>query len=189
MKRQFEFRSEKAVIVAVCFALAVLPGRITAQTTPDAGPSAPPPSISGDAPAGAQIDAGTKLSTPVHEVLKMSAAGVAPQVIMAYVNNAPAPFHLTSDNIIHLHGVGVSGDVLAAMLNRDVALHDQALLAARGLAEQSAMAGAPQPGTTPYYPYNQQAYPPNPQAGTDYGALPPGTSGYDYGDYPYYPYN
>jgi len=194
MKNRIYLGGQKAVLLAVGLGLAALPGIAFAQTAPDSNavPPTPPPlaALSGDA-----SDVGAKLTRPAREVVQMSVAGVAPEVIKAYVDNAPAPFQLTSDNIIHLHGIGISGDVLAAMLNRDVALHDRAVMAAQGMQP---------PPNQPYYPANPQTnpqlqypvtaqpqYPATTQPDPGYGALPADNGGgysYDYGAYPYYPY-
>jgi hypothetical protein len=69
-----------------------------------------------------------QLSPPVAGVVKMLDSGVAEEVALAYIQNAPTGFNLTPDDIIRLHQMGVSGSLTTAMLNHDKALRDSAPL-------------------------------------------------------------
>jgi hypothetical protein len=72
----------------------------------------------------AATDSTAGLSQPAREVVKMSAAGVPDDVVKAYVENSGSTFNLTTDNIIHLQGVGVSSVVTTAMLVHDKNLRE-----------------------------------------------------------------
>ncbi len=56
------------------------------------------------------------------EVVKLAQAGVDESVMLSYVSNARAKFSLTSDQIIYLNDLGVSGAVVTAMLEHDGAI-------------------------------------------------------------------
>ncbi|HEY9509941.1 MAG TPA: hypothetical protein VIV82_08785, partial [Verrucomicrobiae bacterium] len=71
------------------------------------------------APAQAPSNA---LSASAAEIIKLAQAGVDEGVMLAYVTNSPNAFQLTSDDIVYLNDVGVSGAVVTAMIQRDQAL-------------------------------------------------------------------
>src|ERR1700742_3276897 len=134
MKKQFRTIPITAILLATGLAMASLPGKMTAGTTTDGNPN---PVTASTTPI--KSDSGEKLSYTANEVVKMASAGVSPDVIKAYVNNAPGTFNLTADNIIYLHGLNVSSDIITGMVNRDVALREQN----RVLAPQPVPATAP----------------------------------------------
>src|SRR5689334_18163231 len=63
-----------------------------------------------------------ELSPGVAEVVKMLDARTATDVIMAYINESTQHFDLTAEQIIYLRDIGVSSDLINAMLRRDVSL-------------------------------------------------------------------
>lgn len=69
--------------------------------------------------AGAGQDGSVDLSAPAADVVKMAQGGVGDAVVLAYVQNMQAPFNLSADNIIYLQDVGLSSDVVTAMINHD----------------------------------------------------------------------
>src|SRR5579872_1138548 len=79
--------------------LANAPGNII--STPD---SAPPP---------------TSNNPQLSGVVKLVQAGVGESIIMSYVTNSSGAFNLSSDDIVYLNDLGVSQDVVNAMLQRD----------------------------------------------------------------------
>jgi len=46
-------------------------------------------------------------------------------VTLAYIENGPMPFGLDTEDIIYLNDLGISADVVTAMLRRDAALREQ----------------------------------------------------------------
>src|ERR1043165_2835302 len=66
---------------------------------------APPPSI--------------KLSPAAGEVTKLVQAGVDSNVILAYVTNSPNTFRLEADEIVYLKDLGMSPEVVTAMIQQD----------------------------------------------------------------------
>lgn len=92
----------------------------TAQAPPPAQAAAPvpgQPQVSTPAP--------TDLSPAAAEVIKLSSSGVGEDVILAYVQNSQAPFNLSANHLLYLRDLGLSSNVITAMLNRDSALHTQ----------------------------------------------------------------
>ena len=67
------------------------------------------------APPNVQLYGGTA------EIAKLAQAGVGENVMLSYVTNASVRFALTSDQIIFLNDLGVSGPVITAMLQHDAA--------------------------------------------------------------------
>ena len=74
---------------------------------------------------GANPAAGSSLSEAASEVVKLASAGTSDDVILAYIQNVQSPFALSAANVIYLKDLGVSSQVVAAMLNRDQALRTQ----------------------------------------------------------------
>lgn len=62
------------------------------------------------------------LSPSAGEVVKLAQAGLDDNVMLAFVTNSPHTFNLSSDQIIYLNDIGVSGEVVSAMLQHDQAL-------------------------------------------------------------------
>lgn len=82
------------------------------------------------------------LAPPVAEVIHLAEANTSEDVIIAYVQNSPASFNLSADQILYLRDIGITSPVITAMLSRDAALKNQ-------------------PQT---YSYNQSLYPPSTSA-------------------------
>jgi hypothetical protein len=64
-----------------------------------------------------------KLTPGAAEIVKMAQSGVTEDVMLAFVGNAGSRFNLGSDQIIYLNDLGVSTDVVKAMIQRDTALN------------------------------------------------------------------
>lgn len=60
----------------------------------------------------------TKLSPWATEIVKLARAGIEDRVMLCFIENA-GRFNLGADQIVHLSEVGVSSDVIAAMLQHD----------------------------------------------------------------------
>jgi hypothetical protein len=67
-------------------------------------------------------DAVPVLSGPASEVVRMLDAHVADEVITAYIDGSNQRFNLTAEQIVYLKDLGVSSEIVTAMLRRDVAL-------------------------------------------------------------------
>jgi hypothetical protein len=104
------------------------------------------------------------------EVIKLAGSGVGDEVVLAYIQNAQAPFNLSADNVLHLRNMGVSQPVITAMLNHDSAMHSQE-------------PAAPPPHYAPSAPPAPQVPPPQPVAApVAYVSSPPADVGYFYND-------
>jgi hypothetical protein len=66
----------------------------------------------------------------VTEVTKMLSARTDASVIKAYIQNWTSPFSLTADDILHLHDIGASTDVLTALISHSSELQAQAAVVA-----------------------------------------------------------
>ncbi|EEF59233.1 DUF6600 domain-containing protein [Pedosphaera parvula] len=70
-------------------------------------------------PAPKPAAANVMLSGGAAEVAKMAQSGVDEQVMLAFVTNYASKFNLGSDQIIYLNDLGVSGNVVRSMIQRD----------------------------------------------------------------------
>lgn len=75
------------------------------------------------APSEAQNDGSAAaqpvFSAPAAEVLRMAEAGVAEDVLVAYVKNSDGRFELSADDILYMKDQGISTSVVTEMLNHD----------------------------------------------------------------------
>ena len=90
-------------LVAACLAGNV--GRGQGQPVPPGSEVALPPSI--------------VPGTPLAEVVKLAQVGVDPGIIKAYIANATGTFNLDADKIIALTDLGVTSDLVNAMMDHD----------------------------------------------------------------------
>lgn len=102
---------------AVCMALSLVAG----YSQPFTPPSEAPRSETGVNQEAGQVT----LSPGVAEVVKLAESGVNDDVTTAYIQNSTSPFNLSSADILYLKDVGLSSQVVTAMLSRDAALRNQ----------------------------------------------------------------
>lgn len=123
-----------------------------------AAPAGTSPGLSPAPPAAIPAP---RLSAGVADVAKLVEAGVEDAVVQSYVETSPVAYFLTPDEIIYLRGVGVSSQIITAMIRRGAEVREQAGRAyaarereAAGLsATAPAVAPAPLPGGAQgYYP-------------------------------------
>jgi hypothetical protein len=138
----------------------------TPATTSSAGLAAAVQPSTATAPPDLQLYGGTK------EVVKLAQAGVDDGVILSYITNANVRFGVSTDQIIYLNDLGVSGTVVTAMMQHDAALN------------AAAAANTPPPATSapPTAPGTDNAYPPA-QTVDDTGAATPPPDTTDFADY------
>ncbi|MGA2864368.1 MAG: DUF6600 domain-containing protein [Verrucomicrobiota bacterium] len=103
-----------AVVVTVGFPL--LLGPVQMATAQVAEPAIPVPSTG--------LDAGG-ISQTAAEVMRLMEAGMAEDVLLAYVQDSQSLFNLSADNVLYLKDLGLSSAVIRAMLNRDYVLRTQ----------------------------------------------------------------
>src|ERR1051325_724956 len=110
------FRKTSVLFCALAAAL-VLP-RGAAQPAPETV-------ISAGAPGQSLTPAPEALSPGVAEVVRLAESGVSQDVILAYIQNSNNQFNLSADQILYLKDVGLSSEMVTAMLNRDSVLRNQ----------------------------------------------------------------
>src|SRR5438477_12404529 len=118
MKNVFAYFTQKTFGVACVASLALPLLSGYAQPPPTALPRSP-------APGQTAAPVPTAVSPAVAEVLRLAESGVAEDVVMAYVQNSPAGFNLSADQILYVRDLGLSSQVITAMLNRDALLRNQ----------------------------------------------------------------
>lgn len=174
----------------VLFLLAAALSRAEALPGLEAQPMAPASSANGRPDLVTRLDlpaAPAPASSLVVEVEKMMEGGTDAVVVKAYVLNWNQPFSISADEILRLHDLGASSEVLTALIRRSGELQARKAVAAatnQTVASYPAMANAsapaivyPYPATAAYdYSYLSPSYP-----------LLPGYS-YAYG-YDYWPYS
>jgi hypothetical protein len=64
-------------------------------------------------------------TSPLAQVVRLTQAGVDPGVIMTYITNSGSTFNLDSEKIIYISDVGVPGEMVTAMMQRDQQLQQQ----------------------------------------------------------------
>ncbi len=68
------------------------------------------------------LPAGVDPDSPLAHVIRLAQADISEGVILAYVTNSPSPFNLTADQIIYLRDIGLSDEVITAVLQHDQTL-------------------------------------------------------------------
>ncbi|MCL4178495.1 MAG: hypothetical protein KJ072_12235 [Verrucomicrobia bacterium] len=116
------------------FSLPAEPGDVTATAAPVAGAVT---DSKVDLPAEA-LPLPPKLSPGVDEVVQLARAEVGDEVLLAYIENSPAVFNLSADDILYLHDLGLSAPVIAAMIRHDQSLPAPAWDAAPAATEPAA---------------------------------------------------
>jgi hypothetical protein len=135
-------------------------------------------------PSPATVPAGMNLYGGTQEVVKLAQAGLGDEVILAYITNSNARFGVTSDQIIYLNDLGVSGTVVTAMMQHDAAANAMSATANAATTNPPLAltpATAPAPGTDyanpPPPPTDDNGManpPPDSMDNTDSGAPYPG---------------
>jgi hypothetical protein len=85
-----------------------------------------------------------QLAPAVEEVVKLSKAGVADAVTLAYIQNSATTFSLSAQNVVQLQEQGVSAQVVTAMLQRN----GEVQRAAEANSQAQAAAAKTQPAAT-----------------------------------------
>jgi hypothetical protein len=128
----------------------------------------------------------------------MAAARIDPQVIKAFIENWTTPYTVSSDEILHLHDIGISTDVLTTLIRRSAQLQAQTTpISNSGPMVPNLVTTNPPAMIYPYPGAENPAETNAPAAAAPYGAAPvysyPSyTSLYPYSlpylSYGYYPY-
>src|SRR5258707_5802634 len=66
------------------------------------------------------------ISPSAAEVIRLAESGVGDEVVVAYIQNSQASFYLSADHVLYLKDLGLSPQVLSAMLSHDSVMRSQA---------------------------------------------------------------
>lgn len=96
----------------------------------DEPPAAPEPVLPPERPEPApgahviSVPEGLNLSPAAQELVKLARAAVPDSVMLAFVTNSTRTFNLGADQIVYLHDLGVSSEVIRAMIEQDRRLRE-----------------------------------------------------------------
>jgi hypothetical protein len=68
-----------------------------------------------------------KLTPAAAEIAKLTQAGLAPHVMIAYVTNSVNTFNLGADEIVYLNDLGLAPEVMTAMIQHDQRIREASL--------------------------------------------------------------
>src|SRR6266550_1176605 len=97
-------------------------------------PSAAPSSKTNGTKQAAQP---ARLSFGVDEVVKMHQGGVETDVVLNYIENSSVPYHLSAEEVVHLHDIGVPSQIITTLIRHGAKVQQQAN-AASALIQQKA---------------------------------------------------
>jgi len=106
------------------------PTQPAAATEPAAAPSAKTNGIKKSAQSA-------RLSFGVDEVVKMYQGGVETDVVLNYIENSSVPYHLSAEEVVHLHDIGVPSQIITTLIRHGAKVQQQAN-AASALIQQKA---------------------------------------------------
>ena len=130
-----------------------------------------------EARAAANLTPPSDLSYGASEIVKLYQSGVGTDLILGYVKNYRVKFQLSGSEIIYLHNLGVSSEVVLAMLQHDGQIQQENSTVMAQNQTFQAPAQAPQQATVVV-----AATPPQVVYAAPYAAPI-----YSYPAYPYYP--
>jgi hypothetical protein len=103
---------------------------VTTNKTPD--PAYLPPAGE-KASLIVQLPDRAKLSPAATEVVKLHESMVGEEVVISFVESTVYPFRLSADQIVYLQDIGLSEDIVQAMIKRDTVLASGSHVASTGL--------------------------------------------------------
>lgn len=96
----------------------------------------------------------TSNNPQLNEIVKLVQAGVAENVLLAYVTNSAAAFHVSSDDILYLNDLGAPDSVVTAMLQRDQQFNANSATAVAAPPQSQSTYAAPEPPPVANYDTN-----------------------------------
>ena len=128
-----------------------------------------------------------RLSFGVGEVVKMYQGGVETEVVLNYIENSSVPYHLSAEEVVHLHDIGVPSPIITTLIRHGAKVQQQAN-AASALIQQKATEEA-KAAAASYNLYSPAVYAPPAPAVTYTYAYPTYVNTYPAYVYPsYYSY-
>jgi hypothetical protein len=113
--------------------------------------AAPAPAKTGDTKKEVKS---AKLSFGLDDVVKMVQSGVAPDVILTYIDNSTVAYYATAEDVVQLHEAGVPSQITAALIRHGGKLRAQQAQVAREI--QTAVAPPATPNYSSAYSYAEQ---------------------------------
>ena len=155
------------LVCVICMTVSILSG----YAQPAAGTVTP------ESP-GDSVNPPVAVSPPVAEVLRLAESGVGEEVVLAYIQNSSGGFNLSADQILYLRDVGLSGQLISAMLSRDAGLRGQPQPIQPQPEQQPPPGPGPGPGPdvpveAPLTPQSTEVVSPPPQVNYFYSSLSP----------------
>src|SRR5437899_2950953 len=86
---------------------------------------APEVSTTPEQPSTGSASVPANISPAAAEVIRLAEAGTGEDVLLAFIQNSTSSFNLSADQILYLRDVGLSSQIITAMLNRDNVLRNQ----------------------------------------------------------------
>jgi hypothetical protein len=173
-------KTRLALIVSCCLSVGSVISTTHAQPMRlEATPQAPGPSLVTplDGPSATQVQ---NQGSILAEIQKMIEAGADPSVIKAFIQNWSGRYSVSADEILRLHDIGASTEVLTTLIHRSAELQARPSSPAATSSSPSSGAG----NTTAGYP--QMATTPPPVVVAPYtSSYPAYTYSYIYPDYSY----
>src|SRR5437867_9493125 len=127
-----------------------------------------------------------RLSFGVDEVVKMYQGGVETDVVLNYIENSSVPYHLSAEEVVHLHDIGVPSQIITTLIRHGAKVQQQAN-AASALIQQKATEEA-KAAAASFNPYSPAVYAPPAPAVTYTYTYPTYVNTYPAYVYPsYYP--
>jgi len=78
-----------------------------------------------------------RLSFGVDEVVKMHNGGVEADVIMNYIENSSVPYHLSAEEVVHLHDIGVPSPIITTLIRHGAKVQQQAAAASAQIQQKA----------------------------------------------------
>jgi hypothetical protein len=100
------------------------PASMAAEAEAEPAGSAPPPPETGPVPVPVPAVAPPELPPGVDEVVQLAQTQIGDEVLLAYIENSPARFELDIHQILYLHDLGLSAQVIAAMVRHHESLDE-----------------------------------------------------------------
>ena len=109
-----------------------------------------------------------KLSFGVEEVVKMYQGGVETDVVMNYIENSSVPYHLSAEEVVRLHDIGVPSPIITTLIRHGAKVQQQALAASAQIQQKATEEAKAASGYANPYPASVYYAPPNPVVSYNY---------------------
>src|SRR5437879_5827584 len=78
-----------------------------------------------------------RLSFGVDEVVKMYQGGVETDVVLNYIENSSVPYHLSAEEVVQLHDLGVPSPIITTMIRHGAKVQQQAAVASAQIQQKA----------------------------------------------------